>query len=336
MEERNTKEIGWGDIDPARYVVASAVLWTLEDASVYPFDVVKARLQVQGAIPNANFRYANTVDSFKQMLHQEGLRGFWKGFGTQTAGSVPTQVLYFGCYEFLTHYMNKTAKRLQVQGTSTDFTIDCVAGGIAELVSACIWIPTDIIVQRLQIQGPRVPGKPPRYNGPVDAFAKILREEGLPGFFRGTGPTLATFIPHGAVQFGVYQWTRKFIYSHDTGIIPKGAIDNEENGYHRVNIIAGFVAGTVATVVTNPMDVAKTRIQTQVYSKTRLEGNADPMHPSIKPKYDGTIPTIRLIVKEEGWRSLGKGLTARVMGGAPAAALGFGVYEVIKMVSLKS
>jgi len=42
-----------------------------------------------------------------------------------------------------------------------------------------------------------------------------------------------------------------------------------------------------------------------------------------------------LISKEEGVRALGKGLTARILGGAPAAAIGFFVYEIIKMFSLK-
>jgi hypothetical protein len=54
------------------------------------------------------------------------------------------------------------------------------------------------------------------------------------------------------------------------------------------------------------------------------------------PKYWGTVPTISLIVKEEGWKALSKGLTARILGGAPAAALGFGVYEIIKIFSLKT
>eukprot|EP01118_Nematostelium_gracile_P012488 TRINITY_DN4561_c0_g1_i3.p1 TRINITY_DN4561_c0_g1~~TRINITY_DN4561_c0_g1_i3.p1 ORF type:complete len:363 (+),score=92.90 TRINITY_DN4561_c0_g1_i3:124-1089(+) len=321
MDDRSN-EIGWEDIDPARYVVSSAVLWTLQDASVYPCDVVKARLQVQGAIPNTNFKYANTMDSFRQMIRQEGLRSFWKGFGTQTAGSVPTQVIYYGSYEFLTHHMNNTAKKFQYQSPSTDFAIDCTAGGIAELISACIWIPTDIVVQRLQIQGPRLPNQPPRYTGPIDAFQKILSQEGLPGLFRGSGPTLATFIPHGAIQFGVYQWTKKYIYYHDTGIIPKNAVASDDS-YHRVNIIAGAVAGTAAAILTNPMDVAKTRIQTQDYTL----GN---------PKYKGTIGTIKTIIAEEGAKALTKGLTARIMGGAPAAALGFGVYEVIKMFSMKT
>jgi hypothetical protein len=321
MDDKSN-EIGWEDIDPARYILSSAILWSLQDASVYPFDTVKARLQVQGAIPNTNFKYANTLDSFRQMVRQEGVRSFWKGFGTQTAGSVPTQVIYYGSYEFLTHYMNKATKSFGVRGPSSDFVIDCTAGGIAELISACIWIPTDIIVQRLQIQGPRLPNQPPRYSGPIDALQKIIAQEGIAGLFRGSGPTLATFIPHGAIQFGVYQWTKKYIYSYDTGIIPKHALGSDDT-YHRVNIISGAVAGTVAAIMTNPMDVAKTRIQTQDYTN----GN---------PKYCGTIGTIQKIISEEGTRALGKGLTARIMGGAPAAALGFGVYEIIKMFSMKS
>jgi len=87
--ESSSREIGWNDLDPAKYVISSAVLWTLQDGSVYPFDVVKARLQVQGAIPNTNFRYRNTWDSFKQMLKQEGQRVFGKALGLKLQGLFP-------------------------------------------------------------------------------------------------------------------------------------------------------------------------------------------------------------------------------------------------------
>lgn len=334
-QEVPNREIGWGQLDFGKYLASSAVLWTLEEGSVYPFDLVKARLQVQGAIPDTNFRYANTFDSFRQIMKYEGFRGFWKGFGTQVVGSVPTQVLYFASYECFTHYATKLVHTMQFRNVWTEFGIDCFAGAVAEIVSACIWIPADIIVQRLQIQGPGVN----RYSGAVDALSKIVGREGIAGLFRGIGPTLATFVPHGAVQFGVYQATKKALYSSNVGLIPK---DAEEKGYHRVNIISGFVAGTVAAIVTNPMDVAKTRIQTQEYSQIRkfmdenkLNVFKFPKYPDVAPKYYGTVRTIRLIVKEEGYRALGKGLVARIMGGAPAAAMGFFVYEIIKIISFK-
>lgn len=330
-EKDRCNTFDWNEVDATRYLLSSAVLWTLQDGSVYPFDLVKARLQVQGALPYVNFRYRNTLDSFKQMIHQEGVTSFWKGFGTQTAGTIPTRVIYYTCYEIVSQQLNKIAKKTNFDNSYTEFTNDCLAGGAAELVSACIWIPFDIVVQRLQIQGPLLKGQSPRYTGPIDAVRKILQYEGLEGLFRGYGPTLATFIPYGAVSFGVYQLTKKHINS----------VSND--GSLVVNVISGFIAGVVAATVTNPMDVAKTRIQTQeiiTIKKFMHENNKKsllfPQYPEIRPKYTGAFSTILLIMKEEGWRALGKGLTARICGGAPAAALSFGIYEIIKMVSLKT
>lgn len=42
-----------------------------------------------------------------------------------------------------------------------------------------------------------------------------------------------------------------------------------------------------------------------------------------------------LIIREEGPKALTKGMTARILGGAPAAGIGFGIYELIKMLSVK-
>uniref|UniRef100_A0A8C3LK60 Uncoupling protein 3 n=1 Tax=Chrysolophus pictus TaxID=9089 RepID=A0A8C3LK60_CHRPC len=44
-----------------------------------PTDVVKVRFQALGALPESNRRYSGTVDAYKTIAREEGVRGLWRG-----------------------------------------------------------------------------------------------------------------------------------------------------------------------------------------------------------------------------------------------------------------
>lgn len=84
-------------------------------------------------------------------------------------------------------------------------------------------------------------------------------------------------------------------------------------------LVSGLVAGSLSGFVTCPLDVIKTRIQTQT---TGVDG--------VLRRYTGFWQTLKLLVKEEGVRSLFMGVSTRIMQQAPAAALSWTVYETVK------
>lgn len=77
-----------------------------------------------------------------------------------------------------------------------------------------------------------------------------------------------------------------------------------------------------AAMITTPFDVAKTRRQmTQYQASTKTK---------VLPA--STPAILRDIVRQEGWRGLTKGLTARVAKVAPACAIMISAYETGKHV----
>lgn len=44
-----------------------------------PTDVVKVRFQALGALPESNRRYSGTVDAYRTIAREEGVRGLWRG-----------------------------------------------------------------------------------------------------------------------------------------------------------------------------------------------------------------------------------------------------------------
>ena len=118
-------------------------------------------------------------------------------------------------------------------------------------------MPSEVLKTRLQLQG--------RYNNPffnsgynyrstIDAARTIVRQEGVSALFYGYKATIFRDLPFSALQFAFYEqeqsWARQWTGSRDIGIA--------------LEIITAASAGGLAGVMTCPLDVVKTRIQTQI------------------------------------------------------------------------
>jgi solute carrier family 25, member 44 len=351
----NRRAVVWADLNLSRFALTGAVAASAADAALYPLEVVKTRLQASGEVlasrgHDRGFE-SGLLECVRRTWRLEGLRGFTRGFGAQAAAAVPMQFLSFGTYEFAKHALHTEILKLRGRGRRRhddaedsgvdaedaelftereELAVDFMAGAAGEVASGIVWVPTDIVTQKLQVQGPNTSAH--RYSGGWDCLTRILADEGIAGLYRGLGPTLATYVPSTAVQFASYQYFRRRLYG-----MPGLRESDEES--HPINIAAGAAAGALAACVANPIDVVKTRVQTHEHGEMphffRLVGMV-PRHvyPTVRPKYHSTVQGLRLIVREEGLRGLTRGMSARILTMAPYSALTFGIYEVIKLMSL--
>ncbi|ORX88869.1 mitochondrial carrier [Basidiobolus meristosporus CBS 931.73] len=85
------------------------------------------------------------------------------------------------------------------------------------------------------------------------------------------------------------------------------------------NTVAGASAGCVASVITCPLDVVKTRLQNQ--------GKYEGIH-----AYRGTLGTLSRIWAEEGVRGLYRGLGPTIYGYLPTWSIYFSAYNGLKKV----
>lgn len=77
-----------------------------------------------------------------QISRNEGIAGFYRGFGVILWGSVPGNVAYFGGYEL--------GKALVPTGWGV--AGDMAVGAIAQIVAGAVYNPIDIIKERMQAQ----------------------------------------------------------------------------------------------------------------------------------------------------------------------------------------
>ena len=103
------------------------------------------------------------------------------------------------------------------------------------------------------------------------------------------------------------------------------------------SFVAGASSGILAATLTTPFDVAKTRRQVEATSIEATSANLNLSHtnnnnnnntPGIK-SYN-VFRALLDIWREEGWRGLTRGLTARVLKVSPACAVMISSYELGK------
>jgi len=137
----------------------------------------------------------------------------------------------------------------------------------------------------------------------LDMIKQIAREEGIRGFYKGLSASYLG-VTEGTIQWVLYEKLKR--------------LNTESQGKGGFREWAGMLgsAGTakcVASLITYPHEVLRTRLR-------------QPMVNGVK-KYSGLVQTLRLVIAEEGARSLYGGLSAHLMRVVPNAAVMFWVYE---------
>lgn len=185
------------------------------------------------------------------------------------------------------------------------FMANLVAGGGAGFMESCICHPLDTVKTRMQLQRNRGAAM-----GPFGTAAKIVKVEGVGALYKGLSAVVSGIVPKMAIRFSSFEWYKSIMAASD------GTVSRPKT------FLAGTLAGvTEAVIVVTPMEVVKIRLQAQRHSL------ADP-HDT--PRYRGTIHAAMIIIKEEGFSALYKGVIPTVLRQATNQAVNFTAYQEIK------
>lgn len=228
-------------------MIAGGLGGTTGDLLMHSLDTVKTRQQGDPHIPP---KYTSMSSSYTTILRQEGIRrGLYGGWVPAMLGSFPGTVIFFGTYEY--------SKRHMIDADITPQFAYLTSGFLADFAASFVYVPSEVLKTRLQLQG--------QYNNPFfksgynykstsHAARTIVRQEGFSALFYGYKATIFRDLPFSALQFTFYEqaqtWARQWKQSRDIGL--------------PFELLTGAAAGGLAGVITCPLDVVKTRIQTQV------------------------------------------------------------------------
>ena len=113
--------------------------------------------------------------------------------------------VWFLTFEYL---MNNDMQRNSCSRESISSPKVALYGGLA---GEALWIasyPFDVVKSKMQSDGF---GKDQKFKSMRDCFAQIWKREGMAGFWRGIGPTLARAMPVSAGTFVVAEGTLRLL-----------------------------------------------------------------------------------------------------------------------------
>ncbi|KAK3574509.1 hypothetical protein QTP86_008554 [Hemibagrus guttatus] len=172
-----------------------------------PLEIVKIRLQVAGEITTGPRVSALSV------IRDLGFFGLYKGAKACFLRDIPFSAIYFPVYAHTKSSLADEDGRIGALQLLT-------AGAIAGVPAASLVTPADVIKTRLQVAAR---AGQTTYNGVIDCFHKILKEEGFRAFWKGAGARVFRSSPQFAVTLVTYELLQRWFYVDFGGHRPSGS-----------------------------------------------------------------------------------------------------------------
>ncbi|KAI2634417.1 mitochondrial carrier [Hypomontagnella submonticulosa] len=313
--------------DPG-YFIAGAVAGGISRTATAPLDRLKVYLLVN-TTSNANvvadaakqgqpiraLKHAGRplLTAIADLYRAGGVRGFFAGNGLNVVKIMPETAIRFGAYEAA----KKTLASLE--GHDDTHSINpysrFVAGGVAGMTAQFCVYPLDTLKFRLQSE--YVSGGARGNALLLETARKMWTEGGMRAAYRGVTMGLVGMFPYSAIDMGTFELLKTTYITYRA----------KSSGVHEEDLqpttfatgIMGATSGAFGATVVYPLNVLRTRLQTQGTS----------MHPA---HYTGIWDVAQKTIRNEGFRGLYKGLMPNLLKVAPALSITWMVYENAKRI----
>ncbi|XP_072952376.1 uncharacterized protein [Typha angustifolia] len=304
-------EINWDKLDKTKLYVVGAGIFSGVTVALYPISVIKTRMQVA----SGDAVQKNAFSAFRNILAVDGIRGLYRGFGTVITGAIPARIIFLTSLETIKAASLKMVNPFNLSEPVQAAVANGIAGMSASLCSQSVFVPIDVVSQKLMVQGYSGHAK---YNGGLDVVRKILKAEGIRGLYRGFGLSVMTYSPSSAVWWASYGSSQRIIWrllghSRDSEDVPS------QWKIVGVQATGGVIAGAVASCITTPIDTIKTRLQVMDNQKRQ-----------------NAREVVKRLIAEDGWKGLYRGLGPRFFSMSAWGTTMIVAYEYMKRLCAKS
>ncbi|EDV49243.1 mitochondrial dicarboxylate carrier [Drosophila erecta] len=196
----------------------------------HPLDLIKVTLQTQQG-------HLSVAQLIPKLARERGVLVFYNGLSASMLRQLTYSTARFGVYEAGKAYVN----------TDT-FGGKVALAGASGLIGGIVGTPADMVNVRMQNDVKLPPQQRRNYNNAFDGLIRVYRQEGFKRLFSGATTATARGVLMTIGQIAFYDQTKVYLlatpYFHDNLV---------------THFTASLVAGTIATTLTQPLDVLKTR-----------------------------------------------------------------------------
>ncbi|XP_025153784.1 mitochondrial glycine transporter isoform X3 [Harpegnathos saltator] len=219
------------------------------------------------------------------IVRKDNIFGLWKGITPSITRVIPGVGLYFSSLHWLKHTFD-LEEMTAIQAVSLGIT--------ARSMSGALLIPITVVKTRFE-------SDVYRYNSISEALKLIYRQEGIRGLSSGLVPTLLRDAPYSGLYLMFYNQLKKM--TADT--------EKKSNKLIPVHFCCGIVAGLMASMVTQPADVIKTKMQ---------------LYPN---EFNSIYHATLFVYKKYGILGYFKGVVPRMLRRTLMTAMAWTVYEQV-------
>jgi len=289
MLEVDIMRISYEHLDLKKYFIGSMLSLITGRTLTYPFVYAKTLHQTLSTGSHS----LSCTELVRASIQKEGPRALYKGFPAYLCGMLPSHVGHIYTFELVRGMLFLGSEHLEV----------AVASFSASVASVFIATPSDIISQRMMVRG-----GPQKNNTLFGTVNNILKTDGFAGFYKGFAPALSTCVVSSVIWWQTYYHLKKFLCS-------KTSENPTRSEFMTVQAISGGASSLLSTILINPLDVIKTRLQvlnTKSWSST-----------------------LSHLIKTQGFSWATRGLAPRLIAAAPVSAATLSLYEEVKRLSVK-
>ncbi|CAN6674713.1 peroxisomal adenine nucleotide transporter 1 [Trichomonascus vanleenenianus] len=257
------------ELSPWGKAIAGSAAAIVANSLVYPLDIIKTKLQVQ-----SDNRYDGVSDAFKKIYAREGLRGLYTGLTGSLIGVASTNFAYFYWYGLVRGMaMKRWGRNIS---TPMELALGAIAGALAQIFT----IPVSVVTTRQQTSSDKKEeGKKP--DGLIKTTKNIIAEDGVSALWTGLKASLILVV-NPSITYGSFERLKAVLFPGKLVL----------NSYE--NFIIGALAKVMATLVTQPLIVAKV------------------MQQSASKKYKTFMSALRAMVQQNGLKGLYKGIGPQI------------------------
>ncbi|XP_041838258.1 mitochondrial brown fat uncoupling protein 1 [Melanotaenia boesemani] len=178
-------------------ILAGCTTGAMAVSFAQPTDVVKVRFQAQMNLDGVARRYSGTMQAYKHIFQNEGMRGLWKG----TLPNITRNALV-NCTELVTYDLIKEAI-LRHNLMSDNLPCHFVSAFGAGFVTTVIASPVDVVKTRY------MNSPPGQYKSAINCAWTMMTKEGPTAFYKGFVPSFLRLGSWNVVMFVSFEQIKR-------------------------------------------------------------------------------------------------------------------------------